>query len=101
MSLPAAEYRPCHPQDSDYYHCVEAYFEKLTGEYDEHFSRDYGFWRPDIEKVIYRYLDCGNRSHTALPALKAKTAAKIFLTHKMSPNILHPTKMKFLSIKSR
>ncbi|MDD4862299.1 MAG: transposase [Smithellaceae bacterium] len=63
MSLPAAEYRPRHPQDSDYYHCVEDYFEKLIGEYDEHFSRDYGFWRPYIEKVIYRYLDCGDLSH--------------------------------------
>jgi len=25
--------------------------------YDEHFSRQYGFWRPYIEQVIYRYLD--------------------------------------------
>jgi hypothetical protein len=63
MSLPAAEYRPRHPQDSDYYHCVEDYFETLVRDYDEHFSRDYGFWRPYIEKVIYRYLDCGDLSH--------------------------------------
>jgi hypothetical protein len=25
--------------------------------YDEHFSRQYGFWRLYIEQVIYRYLD--------------------------------------------
>jgi hypothetical protein len=30
MSLPAAEYRPRHPQDSDYYHCVEDYFETFV-----------------------------------------------------------------------
>ena len=63
MSLPAAEYRPRHPQDSDYYHCVEDYFETLMQVYDDRFSRDYGFWRPYIEKVICRYLDCGDLSH--------------------------------------
>ena len=28
--------------------------------YDDRFSRQYGFWRPYIEKVIYHYLDCGD-----------------------------------------
>lgn len=63
MSLPSAEYRPRHPQDSDYYHCVEDYFETLMQVYDDNFSRDYGFWRPYVEKVICRYLDCGDLSH--------------------------------------
>jgi hypothetical protein len=31
--------------------------------YDDHFSRQFGFWRPYLEKVIYRYLDCGNLSN--------------------------------------
>jgi len=30
MSLPAAVYRPRRPQDSDYYHCVEDYFETFV-----------------------------------------------------------------------
>ncbi|MGB5217062.1 MAG: transposase zinc-binding domain-containing protein, partial [Smithella sp.] len=30
---------------------------------DEHFSKQYDFWRPYIEKVIYRYLDCGDLHH--------------------------------------
>ncbi len=59
----AKEYRPRRPQDSDYYHCVEDYFESFVQIYDDRFSRDYGFWRPYIEKVIYRYLDCGDLSH--------------------------------------
>ena len=63
MSLPAAEYRPRHLQDSDYCHCVEDYFEALIQVYDDNFSRDYGFWRPYVEKVIHRYLDCGDLSH--------------------------------------
>jgi len=63
MALPAASYHPRRPQDSDYYHCVEDYFETFVQSYDEHFSRQYGFWRPYIEKVIYRYLDCGDLRH--------------------------------------
>ncbi|HPC33982.1 MAG TPA: transposase [Syntrophales bacterium] len=60
MSLPAAVYRPRNPQSSDYYRCVEDCFETFVGIYDDHFSRQYGFWRPYIEQVIHRYLDCGD-----------------------------------------
>jgi len=63
MALPAASYHPRRPQDTDYYHCVEDYFETFVQSYDEHFSKQYGFWRPYIEKVIYRYLDCGDLRH--------------------------------------
>ena len=60
MSLATAKYQPRHPQDTDYYHCVEDYFETFVHEYDDRFSRQYGFWRPYVEQVIYRYLDCGD-----------------------------------------
>ena len=60
MSVPSAKYLPRQPQDTDYYHCVEDYFETFVQEYDDRFSRQYGFWRPYVEQVIYRYLDCGN-----------------------------------------
>jgi ribosomal protein S27E len=63
MSVPSAKYLPRQPQDTDYYHCVEDYFETFVQEYDDRFSRQYGFWRPYIEKVIYRYLDCGDLRH--------------------------------------
>ncbi|MBM4314058.1 MAG: hypothetical protein FJ122_09090 [Deltaproteobacteria bacterium] len=59
MAVPAAGYLPRYPP-TDYYRCVEDYFETFVGRYDEHFSRQYGFWRPYIEKVIFRYLDCGD-----------------------------------------
>lgn len=58
--MSSAIYRPRRSQDTDYYHCVEDYFETFMQEYDDRFSRQYGFWRPYIEKVIYRYLDCGD-----------------------------------------
>jgi hypothetical protein len=28
--------------------------------HDDHFSRQYGFRRPYVEQVSYRYLDCGD-----------------------------------------
>ena len=36
---------------------LDAFFESFP---DEHFSRQYGFWRSCVEQVIYRYLDCGD-----------------------------------------
>ena len=71
MSLPAAVYCPRNPQSSDYYRCVEDYFETFVGIYDEHFSRQYGFWRPYVEQVIYRYLDCGD-PHNGFARVKCK-----------------------------
>jgi hypothetical protein len=49
-------YRPRRPQDTDYYHCVEDYFEIFVRNYGEHFSRQYGSWRPNLQQVIYQYL---------------------------------------------
>jgi len=82
VSLPAAVYRPRNPQLPDYYRCVADFFETFISIYDECFSRQYGFWRPYIEQVIYRYLDCGDL-HNGFARVKlvldligdAKTAA--------------------------
>lgn len=71
MSIPAAFYRQRNPQDSDYYRCVEDCFETFVQVYDEHYSRQYGFWRPYLEKVIYRYLDCGDM-HNGFARVKCK-----------------------------
>jgi len=79
MALPAVVYRPRHPQDSDYYHCVEDYFETFVQGYDEQFSRQYGFWRPYIAQVIYLYLDCGDL-HNGFARVKCKDCGhKCFL----------------------
>ena len=52
-------YRPRKPQDSQYYQCVEDHFETLEQVHDERFAKKYGFFRPYVKRVIYRYLDCG------------------------------------------
>ncbi|MFH1080824.1 MAG: transposase zinc-binding domain-containing protein [Pseudomonadota bacterium] len=78
MFLPAAVYRPRNPQSSDYYRCVEDYFEIFVGIYDEHFSRQYGFWRPYVEQVIHRYLHCGNL-HNGFARVKYKNCDHEYL----------------------
>jgi len=78
VSTPAVVYRPRNPQDSDYYRCVEDNFETFVQIYDEHFSRQYGFWRPYIEQVIYRYLDCGDL-HNGFARVKCKDCGHEYL----------------------
>jgi len=48
-------YRPRKPQDSAYYRCVEDCFETFEQVYQERFERKYGFFRPYVRQVIYRY----------------------------------------------
>ena len=52
-------YQPRKPQEAQYYQCVEDHFETLGQVYDERFAKQYGFLRPYVQQVIYRYLDCG------------------------------------------
>jgi len=52
-------YRPRNPRDSAYYRCVEDHFETFEQIYEERFAKQYGFFRPYVKQVIYRYLDCG------------------------------------------
>jgi hypothetical protein len=55
-----AVYRPRDPQKSSYYQCVQDHFEAFEQVYEERFERQYGFFRPYVSHVIYRYLDCGD-----------------------------------------
>jgi len=52
-------YRPRKPQESQYYRCIEDNFERPEQVYDERFAKQYGFFRPYVRHVIYRFLDCG------------------------------------------
>ncbi len=38
---------------------IEDHFEELEQVYDDRFAKQYGFFRPYVRQVIYRYLDCG------------------------------------------
>ena len=55
----SAVYRPRKPQDSQYYQCIEDHIKEFERIYDDCFPKKYGFLRPYVKNVIYRYLDCG------------------------------------------
>jgi hypothetical protein len=39
---------------------VQDHFEKLESDWSERYAQHYGFWRPYVLNVIYRYLECGD-----------------------------------------
>jgi hypothetical protein len=55
-----AVYRPRKPQNSSYYQCVQDHFEAFEQVYKGRFERRYGFFRPYVRQVIYRYLNCSD-----------------------------------------
>ena len=59
MSNISPIYRQRNPESSQYYQCVEDHFEAFEQVYDDRFPKQYGFLRPYVKNVIYRYLDCG------------------------------------------
>ena len=53
-------YEPRNPQKTPYFQCVQDHFEDLEMVWDDHYQNQYGFFRPYVRDVIYRYLDCGD-----------------------------------------
>ena len=52
-------YRPRNPQQSGYFCRVQDHFEQLEMLWQDRHASRYGFWRPYVTDVIYRYLECG------------------------------------------
>ena len=63
LFAPATVSCPRSPQFSDSYRCVEDHFETFFQVYEERPERLFGFWRPYLQKVIYRYLESGDLRH--------------------------------------
>jgi hypothetical protein len=43
-----------------FYRVLFYYFERFFKEYEYRFEKEYGYFRPVIQDVVERYLDCGN-----------------------------------------
>lgn len=56
----AGIYRQRHPDHSVFYGVFFYYFEKFLREYEDRFEKEYGYFRPVIQDVVEKYLDCGN-----------------------------------------
>ncbi len=56
----AGVYRPRHPERTVLYRVLFYHYGRFVAEYEERFEQEYGFFRPIVNEVVERYLDCGN-----------------------------------------
>ena len=61
--LTAPAYRPRRARDSPLYRLAEPHHETFKQVYDERFAVRYGFWRAEIERTLWAFLDCGIEEH--------------------------------------
>ncbi len=59
----AGTYRPRHPEHTAFYQCLEDYWEEFKQAYPYFYEKDYGPWRPVVEKTVERFLQCGILRH--------------------------------------
>jgi hypothetical protein len=52
-------YRPRRARKSPLCRLVEDHHEALGQVYDDRFARTHGFWRPEIERTLLAFVDCG------------------------------------------
>jgi len=53
-------YRPRHPERTALYRVLFHSFDRFLSEYERRFEKEYGYFRPVVQEVVERYLDCGN-----------------------------------------
>ncbi|MBE0461453.1 MAG: transposase zinc-binding domain-containing protein [Candidatus Aminicenantes bacterium] len=53
-------YRQRHPEHAVFYRVLFHYFEHFLQEYENRFEKHCGYLRPIVQKVVEKYLDCGN-----------------------------------------
>ena len=56
-------YRPRQPQQSAFYQLVERFYPEFRRVYAERYQERYGFWRPIIDTVVEKFLECGDLTH--------------------------------------
>lgn len=82
-------YRPRKPHLTRFYQCVQDHFDTFEQVYEERFATRYGFWRPYLKEVIYRYLECGDL-HRGFARLVCQTCGRNFFCLLMQAALLLP-----------
>lgn len=53
-------YQPRHAKVTALYQCISNHFQEFESLYPEKYQERYGFYRPVIQKVVEKFLDCGD-----------------------------------------
>jgi ribosomal protein S27E len=56
----AGIYRQRHSERTVFYRVLFHYFDEFVAEFENRFEREYGYFRPVIQELVEKYLDCGN-----------------------------------------
>ena len=60
LTPPATVYRPRQARESDFHRLVREHFEDFRAAYPECYARQFGYWRPVIDKAVHKFLKCGD-----------------------------------------
>jgi len=71
-------YRRRHPERTVLYRVLFHHFEEFLSEYENRFQKSFGYFRPIIQKVVEKYLDCGNPS-CGFARIKCQQCSKEYL----------------------
>jgi len=63
LNHPAGVYRPRQPIESDFHRLVREHFDDFRALYPGRYARQFGFWRPVIDKAINAFIKCGDLHH--------------------------------------
>ena len=63
-----------------FYRVLFHYFDEFVAEYENRFEREYGYFRPVIQEVVEKYLDCGNPK-CGFARIRCRDCGSEFLLH--------------------
>ncbi|MEN8209806.1 MAG: transposase zinc-binding domain-containing protein, partial [Candidatus Fermentibacteria bacterium] len=72
------EYRPRQPKSTSLFRLLDSHYEEFRNVYDERFSKRYGFWRPIIDEVVEKCLQCGD-PHYGFARIRCKDCGAEYL----------------------
>lgn len=76
----AGVYHQRHPERTVFYRVLFHYFDEFVAEYENRFEREYGYFRPVIQEVVEKYLDCGNPK-CGFARIRCRDCGSEFLLH--------------------
>ncbi len=56
-------YRPRQPLESDFHRLIRERFDDFREVYGERYARQFGYWRPVIDKTVHKFMQCGDPRH--------------------------------------
>ncbi|MHC9538061.1 MAG: transposase zinc-binding domain-containing protein [Vulcanimicrobiota bacterium] len=70
-------YRPRNHRNSPLFQLVEDYYDIFERCYGEKYEKTYGYWRPVIRDVMFKFLECGNLENGFAPFWEDRGQARV------------------------